>query len=109
MDQTGIKGINLQDLLEFYEEEKMNGHYQSLTHKEVTEVRGGTLDTSLIELLFTGAVSVVTALVTDYFQKSNKHEVTYELKNSKGEKMTITLKNVSSSELPQIMDDFENR
>ena len=94
-------------ILEFYEQEKLQGKYLDVDHREQSKTNDKTLNADLISILFSGGVGLVGALILDFFQKNSKHEITLETTNEKGEKMIITLKNLTTGEVKQAYEDFK--
>ncbi|MBI3235628.1 MAG: hypothetical protein HYZ42_16585 [Bacteroidetes bacterium] len=108
MTTITAKGQDLIEFLEFFEAEKAIGNYAGVDHKEEIDKNNRVLDASLLSILLSGSIALMSSLILDYFKKRSNHEVTFEGVNSKGQKIVLSLKNMSKDDVMKLLEEFRN-
>ena len=117
MDTVMVTGTSLDDFLDFLEEKKDQSKkqaiaadrpdpYEDFDYSEVTnEKDGGVGVVDLIALLLTGAIALITNLVTEYYKNKAKagNELTFTV-GKDGPK--VTLKGLTEEEVAQKLKEI---
>jgi hypothetical protein len=100
MDNYVINGENLQDLLDYIEDQQDANELPSdfSTQPEFIENKE-TLSVALAAIALTGLAGVVSTVLIEFFKKQlakkSQNEITITRKNERGEEIKVTLKNLS--------------